>query len=307
MDRVPPQWSRARARGPGQLVARGARTHGGATASAPRRGHDIARGKFGKDGGVRSRPSHVIFDLDGTLCDSSAGILWSFHATLDALGLSADEATLRRLIGPPLAESFRMLGVDEEKIDEVVGIYRDFYAERGVYEVQLYEGVVSTLAALAERGVRLAVATAKRVDFARQMLTSLEVAQFFDQISGASMDLRVTSKFDIMSAVIAQWDDVHGLDVWMVGDRHFDMVAARAHDVSAVGALWGFGGAEELRDAGAHWLAARPHELVREEIEAGSPVCMLEEVCDACGHVMGSGHPTWCPGPSDLSDTVARG
>ncbi|MDH2903606.1 MAG: HAD hydrolase-like protein [Actinomycetota bacterium] len=256
---------------------------------------------------MRSRPSHVIFDLDGTLCDSSAGILWSFHATLDALGLSADEATLRRLIGPPLGESFRMLGVHEEKIDEVVGIYRDFYAERGVYEAQLYEGVVSTLTALAEQGVRLAVATAKRVDFAHQMLTSLGVARFFDQISGASMDLRVTSKFDIMSAVIAQWDSVHGPDVWMVGDRHFDMVAARAHEVSAVGALWGFGGAEELRDAGAHWLVARPRELVREETEAGSPVCMLEEVCDACGHVMGSGHPAWCPGPSDLSDTVARG
>lgn len=236
---------------------------------------------------MRSRPSHVIFDLDGTLADSSAGILWSFRATLETIGLPADEALLRRLIGPPLGESFRILGVDEKKVDEVVEIYRDFYAERGVHEAQLYEGVATTLAALSEQGVRLGVATAKRVDFARQMLTTLGVANHFDEIGGASEDLRVTSKFDIMSIVMDRWSLGHSFDVWMVGDRHYDMVAARAHDVQAVGALWGFGSAEELREAGAHWLAARPRDLLDDESDAGSPVCLLEEICDVCGRVRG--------------------
>jgi phosphoglycolate phosphatase len=144
----------------------------------------------------------------------------------------------------------------------------------------------------------LGVATAKRVDFARQMLTTLGVADLFDEIAGASVDLSVTSKFDIMSVVMDSWSFGHDLDVWMVGDRHFDMVAARAHDVCAVGALWGFGSAEELRDAGAHWLLERPQDLLEPERGPGSPVCMLDEVCDVCGRILGAAHPTSCPGPS---------
>jgi phosphoglycolate phosphatase len=202
------------------------------------------------------------------------------------------------LIGPPLGESFRFLGVEEERIDEVVEIYRGFYAERGVHESQLYEGVATTLATLSEQGVRLGVATAKRVDFAREMLTTLGVAKLFDEISGASVDLRVTSKFDIMAIVMEGWTFGHRLDLWMVGDRRYDMVAARAHEVGAVGALWGFGSPEELRGAGAHWLAARPQDLLEPEGDTGSPVCLLDEVCDVCGNIVGADHSTSCSGPS---------
>ena len=244
---------------------------------------------------MRSSPTHVIFDLDGTLADSSEGILWSFRATLEKIGLDASEDQLRHLIGPPLGDSFRILGVQESDIDQVVAWYREYYAARGVYEARLYDGVDLTLEALTERGVRLGVATAKRVDFAQQMLGAMGVAHLFDEISGASVDLRVTSKFDIMSLVMDQWTWARGLDVWMVGDRHYDMKAARAHDVSAVGALWGFGRADELRAAGAHWLISRPSELLDHDDGGGSPVCLLEEICDECGAVVDASHEASCP------------
>ncbi len=247
-----------------------------------------------QDGRVRPRPSHILFDLDGTLADSSSGILWSFRATLDKIGLPADEAKLRQLIGPPLGESFGILGVEADRIDEVVAIYRAYYAERGVYQAELYGGVAATLLALSQQGVRLGVATAKRVDFARQMLATLGVAEYFDQICGATIDLQVTSKFDIMTMVLDRWTIAQRLDVWMVGDRHYDMVAARAHEVRAVGALWGLGTAQELRDAGSHWLVARPQDLLEFEVDAGSPVCFLEEICDECGRVIDALHPTSC-------------
>jgi phosphoglycolate phosphatase len=205
---------------------------------------------------------------------------------------------LRRLIGPPLGESFRSLGVADADIDRVVALFRGFYAERGVHEARLYDGVATTLAALADEGVRLAVATAKRVDFARQMLGALGVARHFDEIAGASVDLTVTSKYDIMSIVLAHWDVPGSLDVWMVGDRHYDMVAARAHDVLAVGAQWGFGGDEELMAAGAHWLVARPPDLLESPDDVGSPVCLIDEVCDVCGRILDSSHPRSCEGPT---------
>lgn len=243
---------------------------------------------------MRSRPRHVIFDLDGTLADSSPGILWSFRSTLEVIGFEADEGYLRHLIGPPLGESFRSLGVAEQDIDRVVEIYREFYARRGVHEAALYDGVVPTLQALVDEGVRLGVATAKRVDFAHEMLTSLGVAAHFDLIAGASLDLSVTGKYEIMTQVLEQWAVRESADVWMVGDRHYDMVAARAHGVMAVGAQWGFGSDEELTEAGAHWLVARPAGLIDESELGGSPVCLLEEVCPICGGVLDSSHPTPC-------------
>jgi phosphoglycolate phosphatase len=139
----------------------------------------------------------------------------------------------------------------------------------------------------------VAVATAKRIDFAQEMLGTLGVAHFFDEINGASVDLRITSKFDIMSQVIEHWSIVAEPDIWMVGDRHFDMVAARAHGVSAVGVLWGFGSDAELLSAGAHWTISRPSQLVEDdEGNGGSTVCMLDEVCANCGQVVDAPHTT---------------
>lgn len=241
---------------------------------------------------MRSLPRHIVFDLDGTLADSSRGILWSFRATLDEIGLEARPEALAQLIGPPLGDSFRILGVEESEIDEVVALYRGYYARRGVFEARLYDGIADLLDQLGERGVRLAVATAKRVDFAEQMLGALGVAHHFDHIAGASVDLRVTAKYDIMALVFHQWSLEGDRDVWMIGDRHYDMVAARRHGVSAVGALWGFGGAEELTTAGAHWLVSSPQRLLEVDEEGGSAVCLLDEVCEVCGVIMDESHAT---------------
>jgi phosphoglycolate phosphatase len=247
---------------------------------------------------MRSLPGHVIFDLDGTLADSSQGILWSFRATLEEIGLEAHPDVLGQLIGPPLGDSFRILGVEESDIDDVVARYREYYAQRGVYEAQLYDGVADALEHLSEQGVGLAVATAKRVDFAHQMLRALGIAHHFDQIAGASVDLRITAKYDIMALVLQEWGSGDENDTWMIGDRHYDMVAARRHEVTAVGALWGFGSADELTSAGAHWLVSSPRRLVEPEEEGGSAVCLLEEVCEICGSILDESHAGATHGPN---------
>jgi len=211
---------------------------------------------------VKHRPTHVIFDLDGTLMDSSPGILACFRATLSDIGRSASEEELRTLIGPPLRTSFARLGVAEEELNAVVERYRGYYAAEGVTNAALYPWMADTLAMLRAEGIRLAVATAKRVDFARRMLNDHGVAGNFDTIAGASLDLQMTEKYDIMGVAMANWASFDRTTTWMVGDRDYDMVAARQHGVLPVGVNWGFGSEDELRSSGSAAIISAAFDLL---------------------------------------------
>jgi phosphoglycolate phosphatase-like HAD superfamily hydrolase len=244
-----------------------------------------------------SLPTFAIFDFDGTIADSQEGILSSFRSTLDELGVATTDDELRSLIGPPLGESFSALGIAEHDLERVVARYRDFYAETGVHASRLYEGMATTLDLLAAAGVRMGVATAKRVDFADGMLRSLGVRDYFEVVVGASVDGTLTSKVDIVAEVLAYFQPGEPREVWMVGDRAQDVGAARAHGLVAIGVLWGYGTRSELAASGAEHFVTSPFELLElgECDDVGDPVCWAHLLCQNCGAVLDDGHdPTSC-------------
>lgn len=244
-----------------------------------------------------SLPQFAIFDFDGTLADSQEGILSSFRSTLDELGMDPSDDELRDLIGPPLGESFSRLGVAEDDLDGVVARYRVFYAESGVHGSRLYEGVEQMLEALASSGVRLGVATSKRVDFAEEMLRTLGVRHYFEKVCGASADGVITSKAEIVAEVLEFFKPTVMRSVWMVGDREHDVVASRVHGLVPVGVLWGYGSRAELLSSGAEILVENPIELLEfgEEIGGGDPVCWAHLLCPACGAMLDDSHdPATC-------------
>ncbi len=209
---------------------------------------------------VPDPPRTVVFDLDGTLADSQEGILRSFRLTLAEEGIAATDEELRRLIGPPLEESFARLGIALAHRTAVVERYREYYDRVGVTAAVPYDGVVEMVRRLRGGGVRLAVATAKRVDFARRMLAHFAIADSFDVVEGVSGDDRIRTKNDVADAVRRALGDGGGT-TWMVGDRRQDVEAARHSSWVPVGVLWGYGTRDELRDAGATWLIEAPSQL----------------------------------------------
>ena len=249
-----------------------------------------------KDGVMISSPSPspsiVIFDLDGTLVDSQAGILHCFHATLDELGLTRTDDELRKLIGPPLNESFAQLGFAQRELDDAVNRYRDFYGEVGVGMCQLYDGVTTMLERFRTSHVRMGVATAKRVDFALQILESLGVAEYFEVVEGASVDGVITSKKEIIDRVLDYFQPPDPRKVWMVGDREYDVAASIFHGLVPVGVAWGYGSRVELTSSGAEIIVGHPRELLayEEESEGGDPVCWTHLLCPTCGIVLGGEH-----------------
>ncbi len=209
------------------------------------------------------RPSFVIFDLDGTLADTGDGILHSFHLTLSDLGRHASDDELRDLIGPPLDESFARLGFADGEIANAVVLYRAYYDREGVDRCSPYDGIEELLDELRSDSVVLAVATAKRVDFAVRVLDNLGILDYFQSVSGASLDGSLDTKQGIVSEALRLLGEPAPEEGWMVGDRREDILAARSHSLYPVGALWGYGSRTELVESGAELLVATPSEIIR--------------------------------------------
>jgi phosphoglycolate phosphatase len=205
----------------------------------------------------------ILFDLDGTLTASGPGILASVRHALDRLGEpEPPDEVLGQFIGPPLLDSFEHLcGMDRAQAWAAVLAYREHYAEQGQFQNSVYDGIVETLAALAGAGRVLAVATSKAEVYAASILEHFGLVPFFSTIVGSQLDGTRTAKAEVVAEALARLGTGAGTAV-MVGDRRQDVAGARAVGIPCVGALWGYGSAAELCDAGADALAETPTDLI---------------------------------------------
>jgi phosphoglycolate phosphatase len=205
----------------------------------------------------------VLFDLDGVLVDSRVAIANSMNHALVAVGLGTVPAeALHRLIGPPLHAAFEELlaarGADVSLADACVAHYRARYETACVEETLPMDGVADVVAALAER-VPLVVATSKPVEFARPILETLGLAAAFQAVVGPALAARSEPKTVTVGRALAV---LEGRPAAIVGDRHHDVEAGRAHGLLTVGVTWGIGSEHELRSAGADHIVHRPGELI---------------------------------------------
>lgn len=207
------------------------------------------------------RFQNYLFDLDGTLTDPGLGIKNSIRYALDAFGLEPlGEETLNEFIGPPLIDSFRRYcQVSEEDARRLLTLYREYFSVTGLFENTVYEGVPELLAGLKDRGVKVFLATSKPEPYALRILEHFDLARFFDFVGGSTMDETRTAKDEVISYVMAE-TGIKAEESVMVGDRKYDIVGGKICRLSTVGALYGYGSREELKDADG--LIERPLELL---------------------------------------------
>jgi phosphoglycolate phosphatase len=203
----------------------------------------------------------VLFDLDGVLVDSRAAFAGSVNAALADQGRPqrpADE--LYGYLGPPLHRTFAALVPEagEDELDALVLGYRARYRSVMASESTLFPGIADTLDRLAGE-LPLVVATSKAQALAEPLLKALGVARFFGAIVGPSLQARDEAKSLTIARALEGLP--HARRAVMVGDRKFDVLGARAHDLPCIGVLWGIGSERELRDAGAAALASAPADL----------------------------------------------
>ena len=209
--------------------------------------------------------SAACFDLDGCIIDSRAAILPSVRVALVPHGLDdLPDEELRGLIGPPLDSGFADLlathGRDPGLAPSVVVAYRQDYALHMLDRTTLFPGMGEAVARIAE--VRPAcVVTSKPAAFAQPILEHLGLSSSLAFVEGPSIDSSDEPKKVTLARALERLGPAAAGAV-MVGDRHHDVDAGKAHGLRTVGVLWGIGDADELRRAGADDLVATPDALV---------------------------------------------
>lgn len=190
---------------------------------------------------MTSRPQLVIFDLDGTLTDSAAGIVSSFRHALAQVGEPVpDDPDLAGLVaGPPIHQTLHGLGLGE-KTDAAIAAFRADYTARGWVLNEVFDEIPELLADLRAAGVRLAVATSKAEPTARTILAHFGLDDHFEVIAGASLDGVRASKAEVVAHALAQLDPLPE-HVLMVGDRSHDVHGASHHGIDTVVVEWGYG------------------------------------------------------------------
>ncbi|HYW70746.1 MAG TPA: HAD hydrolase-like protein [Pyrinomonadaceae bacterium] len=197
-------------------------------------------------------PNVLLFDLDGTLTDPRAGILGSLRFALDQLGAPCpNDEVLVGYIGPPLRGTFATLlsTEDAERIEEAMRLYRQRFADKGLFENRVYDGVPEMLERAGAAAIAVYVATSKPAIYAERIVRHFGLAQHFRKVYGPELDGRYEDKRDLLAHLLTS-ERVEREAAVMIGDRAADVQAAKSNGIRSIGVLWGYGSERELIDAG---------------------------------------------------------
>lgn len=207
-------------------------------------------------------PSLVLFDLDGTLVDSRPGIVHSLRLALEGAGVTlSEDHDFTWCIGASLWKIFEhyMQTTDRHRLEGAVAAYRHIYRDGPMFEYDIYDGVLQTLTDLKQRGARIAIATAKVHEYAREIIAVSKLAGCIDHVYGSELDGRNVEKQDLIRMILHE-EHIDAQQVVMIGDRRHDIDGALANGVAAIGVTYGYGSAEELSHA--HVCVGHANELL---------------------------------------------
>ncbi len=206
---------------------------------------------------------NVIFDLDGTLLDTREGILESVRYAAGQLGYpELPKEELLQFVGPPIQQSFMQhYGCDEETAQKAAGVFRTYYKTTALLMARPYEGIYALCETLKAHGLRMAVATYKREDYALTLLRHFRFDQYCDPMHGAD-DLNQLKKADIIQLCMKEMNAIPDECV-LVGDTLHDAQGARDAGLSFIAVTYGFGFRDKADTEGfpCYGIAKRPLDV----------------------------------------------
>lgn len=207
----------------------------------------------------------AIFDVDGTLLDTSKGLLSSTIYMIKQLGYTMpEEKVLLSFVGPRIQDSVqRVFGLQGEQLKEATDIFRNHYKEKDVLRARPYDGIYDVLSTLKEYGLHIAAATNKRQDFTDELM---EKYKFFPHIEGAygTDMMEKLKKADLIHKCLDSFSECRLEEAVMIGNSDYDAQAAYEVGIDFVGVTYGFGfsTAEDVKNWPYIGICHRPAEIV---------------------------------------------
>lgn len=218
---------------------------------------------------LMNKYKYVLLDLDGTISESAHGIRRSLEYAIRKMNKplpNLDDYTL--YIGPPLIDTFLNLCRFSRKEGlEATEIYREYYDAEGKYLNRLYDGMIEVLAQLKANGVKVAVCSSKYEKFAEEIVEILGVSEYFDAVCGSNLDGSRKDKKDLIPYALKSLGSELEADrqnTVMIGDTFFDARGARQCGVDFIGAEYGYGSIEAMKNEGAAVFAKVPSDILAE-------------------------------------------
>ena len=184
----------------------------------------------------------VIWDVDGTLLDTSEGIIASAKYIIEKKGVEVPpNDVLSTFIGPPLQESFvKVFNVAPETTKAMVNEFRSHYIEYDLLKATAYEGILPLIKDICHAGIRQGIATYKRQDCVDKLLSGFGFDDYVDIIYGSDYEGKLTKK-DIIEKVIKESGCTDLDRIVMIGDSESDQKGASQIGIDFIGVSYGFG------------------------------------------------------------------
>lgn len=184
----------------------------------------------------------IIFDLDGTLLNTSAGIFNSVRYAESKMGLPPiGEELLSLFIGPPPSEMYQKLyRISESASLEATKYHREYAKNQGIYESFVYNGIPNLLDLLKQSDFKLAVATLKSQNLAANILDYHNITKYFEAIVGIDQNESL-SKADTIRISLERIGIDNANDSILIGDTIYDAYGSLEVGCKFIGVLYGFG------------------------------------------------------------------
>jgi len=192
---------------------------------------------------------HIFFDMDGTIIDSSSGLMSSFEYMFQKINRPAPpRSELKKYLGPVIIWSLEhYYHLEPELIKPAREFYYEHYTKIGVHDYKIYDGVKDMKARLSGAGKRMYIATAKDCEMAEIEMKEQHMFEYFEGIFGAVYEKQIFKKEQVLELAMKE-HNIIGTECVMVGDRGTDIIGGKEHGMTTVAVLYGFGEREELEE-----------------------------------------------------------
>lgn len=195
----------------------------------------------------------ILFDLDGTLIDSTDAILSTFQHSFKEMNydFKGTNEDIKSLIGYPLDVMYLKLGIKENVVWDFVHTYKQRYKVISKQQTELLEDAKEALA-LASTFARLSVVTTKTGSYSQELLEHMEVMHYFEHLTGREHVQNPKPHPEPILKTLDLMNVNEQYEIWMIGDTQLDLIAANEAKIKSVGVLCGYGEESTLKEYTPH-------------------------------------------------------